>query len=169
MKKIIGISLFISGATAIAILTAGLVFYDKTNTTGLNNENTGTNKANGKEVVLSSQEIARHDNLSDCWLVISGKVYDVTAEINLHPGGSDAITAYCGKDATNAFATQNKNPAKSHSSEAKSLLANYYLGDSGQTINQRGAQQQIEKKLQANPDILQQDDDEEDEDESEDG
>lgn len=159
MKIIIGISLFLFGVIVIAVLTAGLVFYDKASNTNLGNKNIAENNTNGTGVVLNIQEVARHNKSSDCWFIISGKVFNVTTEINLHPGGSDAILAYCGKDATNAFVTKNKNPAKNHSSEAKSLLENYYLGDIDQTISQQDMNQKIQKNSQASPGFSRQDDD----------
>ena len=32
-------------------------------------------------------EIVKHDKVNDCWLVIHGKVYDVTKWVPHHPGG----------------------------------------------------------------------------------
>jgi cytochrome b involved in lipid metabolism len=166
MKIIIGISLFVFGVIVTAILTAGLVFYDKKNSVNLNNslgENSALNNSTGTDLSLNNQEIAKHNKSSDCWIVISGKVYNVTAEISLHPGGASTITPYCGKDATKAFATKDKSSANNHSSFAQNLLTNYYLGDLNQKINQQdlnSAQQQINNNLKSNPGIQQQGEDE---------
>ena len=32
-------------------------------------------------------EIIKHDKPDDCWIVIQGKVYDVTKLLDIHPGG----------------------------------------------------------------------------------
>ncbi|RYC55914.1 hypothetical protein CHU98_g10289, partial [Xylaria longipes] len=37
---------------------------------------------------LSAQEIASHRSTSSCWIVVNGKVYDVTTYLNEHPGGA---------------------------------------------------------------------------------
>ena len=35
-------------------------------------------------------EIVKHGNTSDCWVVVNGKVYDLTAFAPSHPGGPDS-------------------------------------------------------------------------------
>ena len=37
--------------------------------------------------MFTSEEVAAHDTEDDCWLVIEGYVYDVTAFLRSHPGG----------------------------------------------------------------------------------
>ncbi len=86
-----------------------------------------TNQVSG--VFLSTQTVATHNIASDCWLIVSGKVYNVTNYINLHPGGSNRIIPYCGQDATQAFLTQGG--GGSHSSLAFADLAQLYIGDVG--------------------------------------
>jgi len=49
------------------------------------------------------EEIAKHNKDTDCWVVISGKVYDVTSFLIDHPGGKDAIMLFAGQDATESF------------------------------------------------------------------
>ena len=48
-------------------------------------------------------EVAKHKSADDCWVVIKGKVYDVTKFLPDHPGGKGAILMYAGKDATEEF------------------------------------------------------------------
>lgn len=78
---------------------------------------------------LTMAAVALHAKPSDCWITVSGKVYGVTAYLNRHPAGAEAITPYCGKDATIAFAT--KGGSGNHSSVARNLLSGYYIGDLG--------------------------------------
>lgn len=42
-------------------------------------------------------EVKKHDKEDDCWLVIGGKVYDVTAYLPEHPGGADIMLGSTGK------------------------------------------------------------------------
>lgn len=48
----------------------------------------------------SWQEIQRHNQEADLWLVINRKVYDVTRWANRHPGGHRVLNHYAGEDAT---------------------------------------------------------------------
>ena len=48
-------------------------------------------------------EVAKHNKPDDCWVVIGGKVLDVTAFRKDHPGGEKSILSYAGKDATEQF------------------------------------------------------------------
>ena len=42
-----------------------------------------------------------HDKDQDCWIIIEGKVYDVSTYMDDHPGGKEIILEYTGgKDAT---------------------------------------------------------------------
>lgn len=149
MKNLATISLFIFGVAMAAILTAGLVFYqnNKINNSGLNisglNNSIGQlpSQAVGSKIILTAVEAAKHNSISDCWLIINNKVYNVTNYLFAHPGGAGSMTPYCGQEATRAFQTKDKNT--SHSSYSDSLLANYYLGD----LNQAVSQQQIQKNI----------------------
>jgi cytochrome b involved in lipid metabolism len=88
----------------------------------------------GKLTALSVPEISKHNSSSDCWLIISGNVYNVTSFIPIHPGGSREIISYCGKDGTVAFQTQGGRGG--HSNTAISLLPKYLIGKVGDNISQ---------------------------------
>ncbi|MFA6214065.1 MAG: cytochrome b5-like heme/steroid binding domain-containing protein [Candidatus Micrarchaeia archaeon] len=88
--------------------------------------------ANGSQQaaqVLTLSEVARHNSETDCWLVISGGVYDLSS-FTSHPGGM-AYVPFCGTDATNAFATKG-GKGSSHSSSAAAMLPNFEIGLLGQ-------------------------------------
>ncbi|CAJ1359171.1 unnamed protein product [Effrenium voratum] len=51
----------------------------------------------------SMEEVAKHTSKSDCWVVVSGQVLDVTSFLSEHPGGELAILTFAGKDATEEF------------------------------------------------------------------
>ncbi|OSX61567.1 hypothetical protein POSPLADRAFT_1181658 [Postia placenta MAD-698-R-SB12] len=48
----------------------------------------------------TGKEIAEHSSRESCWIIVHGKVYDVTEFLPEHPGGSKIILKYAGKDAT---------------------------------------------------------------------
>jgi len=52
---------------------------------------------------LSGQEVEKHNNKDDCWVIIHGKAYDVTEFLPEHPGGPKIILKYAGKDATETY------------------------------------------------------------------
>jgi len=49
--------------------------------------------------VFTWNDVKTHNSLSDCWIVVQGKVYDVTSWAPRHPGGSILITG-AGRDST---------------------------------------------------------------------
>ncbi|MBI4061103.1 MAG: cytochrome b5 domain-containing protein [Elusimicrobia bacterium] len=78
------------------------------------------------ERAVSARELARHASAADCWLAVSGGVYDVSAYVPLHPAPRRVLTDWCGKEATEAFAT--KGAGRPHGARARALLARYRLG-----------------------------------------
>ena len=48
-------------------------------------------------------QVSSHNSTHDCWIVINGKVYDVTKYLDDHPGGSEIIMNLAGGDATREF------------------------------------------------------------------
>ena len=48
-------------------------------------------------------DVSAHASAASCWSAINGKVYDLTAWIGQHPGGSSRILSICGKDGSAAF------------------------------------------------------------------
>ncbi|EAU91264.2 cytochrome b2 [Coprinopsis cinerea okayama7 len=53
--------------------------------------------------VFTGEEVAKHNTRESCWIVVHGKVYDVTEFLDEHPGGSKIILKYAGKDATEEY------------------------------------------------------------------
>ncbi len=51
-------------------------------------------------------QVSTHNSASDCWSVVNGGVYNLTAWISQHPGGQAAIKGMCGVDATSSFMAQ---------------------------------------------------------------
>lgn len=73
--------------------------------------------------MLSYDEVGKHNQKSDCWVIVHGKVYDVTSFLDQHPGGSAIILKYAGKDATKAF-----DPIHPSDTLTKYLPQEFHLG-----------------------------------------
>ncbi|KAK9843403.1 hypothetical protein WJX81_000599 [Elliptochloris bilobata] len=74
------------------------------------------------EQLISLEEVKKHTKEEDCWLVIHGRVHDVTKFLDEHPGGFDIILSSTGKDATEDF------EEIGHSNSAKEMLTKYVIG-----------------------------------------
>jgi succinate dehydrogenase/fumarate reductase flavoprotein subunit len=56
-----------------------------------------------KDGEYSLEEVAKHKTANDVWVVVDGKVLDVTKFLPDHPGGKMAIMAFAGRDASTEF------------------------------------------------------------------
>ncbi|RMZ05095.1 hypothetical protein D0860_06103 [Hortaea werneckii] len=52
---------------------------------------------------MSVAEITKHATPDNCWIVVNGKVYDLTAFAPNHPGGPDMIYKYAGIDGSKVY------------------------------------------------------------------
>mmetsp|Transcript_10044 Transcript_10044/g.35003 ORF Transcript_10044/g.35003 Transcript_10044/m.35003 type:complete len:469 (+) Transcript_10044:180-1586(+) len=57
-----------------------------------------------KEGRYTLAQVQTHNTPEDSWVIVRGKVYDVTEFAPMHPGGA-VINTYAGKDATDVFTT----------------------------------------------------------------
>uniref|UniRef100_A0A1D1XKU4 Cytochrome b5 n=1 Tax=Anthurium amnicola TaxID=1678845 RepID=A0A1D1XKU4_9ARAE len=72
---------------------------------------------------IPNSEVRNHTSRNDCWLVIHGKVYDVTKFLDVHPGGHEIMLHASGSgDATQKFEDVG------HSSSARKRMENYLIG-----------------------------------------
>ena len=53
--------------------------------------------------VIPFSEVEKHNSKGSCWVVLNGKVYDLTSFLAEHPGGAKVITKWAGKDGSRAF------------------------------------------------------------------
>jgi cytochrome b involved in lipid metabolism len=80
------------------------------------------------ENTFTLADVGKHNTETDCWLAIGGKVYDVTSFIASGKHGP-AIKQGCGKDGSELYETRPMGSGTPHSDTARSILANYYIGD----------------------------------------
>jgi predicted heme/steroid binding protein len=67
-------------------------------------------------------EVAKHQARDDAWIVIDGKILDVTRFMSEHPGGEDIMLASAGRDASREF------EEVGHSSDARVRLHELCIG-----------------------------------------
>jgi hypothetical protein len=60
-------------------------------------------KTAGARTAWTMAEVSKHRTVDDCWLVVDGRVYDVTPYMAKHPGGTSVILKLAGLDATDGF------------------------------------------------------------------
>ncbi|KAJ5966599.1 hypothetical protein N7481_013313 [Penicillium waksmanii] len=53
--------------------------------------------------VFDAAEVAKHNTRESCWVILYGKVYDVTDFLSSHPGGAKIILKLSGTDATEEY------------------------------------------------------------------
>jgi len=72
---------------------------------------------------VTMKQVAEHNTVDDCWIVVADKAYEVTeAWAKLHPGGHLPLKAMAGKDATDAF-------VQYHPNEVYKQLANFHVAN----------------------------------------
>jgi len=80
----------------------------------------------GTQQALTMEEIARHCDENDCWIILGEigheKVYDITRFMYLHPGGYEILMEVAGKNAQEAFENVQ------HSLAAKDRIQDFCIG-----------------------------------------
>ncbi|KAJ5178049.1 Cytochrome b5 [Penicillium coprophilum] len=71
---------------------------------------------------FDASEVATHNTKNDLFVIIHGKVYDVTDYVRDHPGGADVLVEVAGTDATAAYEDVG------HSEDANEILETYLVG-----------------------------------------
>lgn len=71
---------------------------------------------------FSKEDVAAHNKEDDVWIILNGKVYDVTPYVEEHPGGK-AILRNAGADSTTGF------HGPQHPDRVFDLIEDFYIGD----------------------------------------
>ncbi|XP_055335854.1 uncharacterized protein LOC129586570 [Paramacrobiotus metropolitanus] len=72
---------------------------------------------------LTWEDVLSHNEERSVWVVVHGKVYDVTAFLASHPGGPDILLQFAGKDGTEAWEDAG------HSKDARQMMQQYCIGN----------------------------------------
>lgn len=80
-------------------------------------------KAEPDDNRISYLELARHHYPEDAWTLIEGNILNVSNFLEKHPGGSEILLSYCGRDATAYFQI-----IPGHEKIRDSLLKNFKVG-----------------------------------------
>ena len=67
-------------------------------------------------------QVAEHATAKDAWVIVKGRVYDVTAYVEEHPGGA-AILKNAGGDATEGF------QGPQHPPRVFDIIDDFLIGD----------------------------------------
>ncbi|THX15467.1 cytochrome b5 reductase-like protein [Aureobasidium pullulans] len=71
---------------------------------------------------ITAEEVAKHNKKDDIWIIVHGKVYDVTKYTEDHPGGAPSLYEVAGQDATATFEDVG------HSADARETMGQYLIG-----------------------------------------
>eukprot|EP00243_Klebsormidium_subtile_P008429 TRINITY_DN399_c0_g1_i3.p1 TRINITY_DN399_c0_g1~~TRINITY_DN399_c0_g1_i3.p1 ORF type:complete len:120 (+),score=19.67 TRINITY_DN399_c0_g1_i3:151-510(+) len=93
--------------------------------------------------VITLEEASKHTTEKDAWLVIHGKVYDVTKFLEEHPGGDEVLLTSTAQDASQDF------DDVGHSKSAIKMLEQYYVGDLHPDDMSEKARAKLERKQSA--------------------
>ncbi|TID29627.1 hypothetical protein CANINC_001746 [Pichia inconspicua] len=52
---------------------------------------------------ISKIELAKHNQIDDCWMALGGKIYNISKYLDYHPGGAEILLKHAGRDCTSLF------------------------------------------------------------------
>lgn len=85
--------------------------------------NTKTGEEQAGATKYTQDEVAKHNTKESCYTTVNTYVYDLTAWVNLHPGGKEAILSICGINGTDTFMKVHKGGKK-----FMDILSRYKIG-----------------------------------------
>jgi len=82
--------------------------------------------------IYTAADVAKHTKRGDCWVIRSGKVYNVSEFAPDHPGGEDLILRYSGRDVGDIMKDSSEHD---HSPSAYDMLSECIIGKIGVDAN----------------------------------
>lgn len=78
--------------------------------------------------IYTSEDVASHKSAHSCWVSRNGKVYNITAFLQDHPGGDDIVLKYAGGNVEDIMKDKLEHD---HSDAAYDMLEEYLIGRLG--------------------------------------
>lgn len=78
-----------------------------------------------KDACYSREEVSRHDRADDAWVIVDGRVYDVTLFLDTHPGGIGVTESHLGTDISDVIRSED---VHKHTRTAFELMDKYCIG-----------------------------------------
>ncbi|KAJ7540867.1 hypothetical protein O6H91_10G034400 [Diphasiastrum complanatum] len=75
-----------------------------------------------RSTTYTTSEVAKHNSMTDCWIIVKDKVYDVTPFVDEHPGGYTILNNAGGDSTVGFYGPQ-------HASKVFDMIDEYYIGD----------------------------------------
>jgi len=111
------------------------------------------NRQAGSKVTVS--EVSKHNTKTDCWIIVAGKAYDVTAWLAHHPGGEKIIMGYAGMDATDVYDAFHDIEEESHTKMRQAFcvgdVSDWKVSAATQEFRELKKKLKEEKYFQTNP------------------
>jgi len=79
------------------------------------------------DTTYTLQDVQKHGTAADCWSIVNGSVYNLTAWIPRHEGGQRVIIGMCGIDGSASF-TGAHGPGREGAGEASRALSRFRIG-----------------------------------------
>ncbi|KAJ5168036.1 uncharacterized protein N7482_003630 [Penicillium canariense] len=95
--------------------------------------------------VFTVADVATHKDRTDLWVIIHGKVYDLTKYVRDHPGGADVLYDVAGLDATEAY------DEVGHSEDADEILETFKIGTVSDAVEVKATKKAVKLVQQSPP------------------
>jgi cytochrome b involved in lipid metabolism len=109
-------------AALLAFVVSRACFGDKGASSSSTGASSSAQRRPDPNTPYTAAQVATHDSEDDLWVVIDGKVYDLTEYVDEHPGGGEAIAKNAGKDVTVGF------NGPQHPSRVFDIVEDYRVG-----------------------------------------